>query len=149
MHLAEINLARLIAPLEDPRIDVFRNALDPVNAIAERSPGFVWRLKDEDGQGGEAYVTDDDLVLTNMSVWEDAASLEHFVWNTVHRKFYTKCADWFEIFGGLHMALWWVEEGHVPTVEEGKARIAWREAHGDSDHAFGWGWLEKDLLTGE
>lgn len=139
MHLAQVNIGRLLAPIEDPRIDGFRNALDAVNAIAERSPGFVWRMKDEGGNATDIVVDpDDSKLIANMSVWESRESLEHFVFNTVHKKFYTRRAEWFDVMGTQHFALWWVHVGHQPTLDEARKRIAMREAYGDTEDAFGW-----------
>src|SRR4051794_30200188 len=90
LHLAELNVARLKYPLDDPRIAEFADNLDLVNGIAERSPGFVWRLKDESGNATDIRGFDDPLVIVNMSVWRNAESLERFVWNTLHKRFYIR-----------------------------------------------------------
>lgn len=141
MHLAEINIARLMYPLEDPRVAEFADNLDRVNAVAERSEGFVWRLKDESGDATAIRAFDDPLVIVNMSVWRDAESLEHFVWNTVHKRFYNKRQEWFSLMQSHHFAMWWVEEGHVPTLEEARERLDHLDSHGDTDFAFGWSHL--------
>ena len=140
--LAEFNMARLIAPQSDPRIADFTQAVDRINGLAERMPGFVWRL-----EGDLEYLLDaKGLLLPNMSVWEDVEALETFVWNTLHRKFYERRAEWFEVLGKMHFAMWWVPEDHVPTVGEALARLEHLETHGDSDHAFGWSYLEEARL---
>jgi hypothetical protein len=145
-HLAELNIGRLIASPGDPRVAEFVAATERVNALAERMPGFVWRLTDALEKPLEAH---DDRLVPNLSVWQSAAELEVFVWKTVHKQFYDRRADWFEILGAMHFVMWWVPEGHEPTLNEAMERLAHLEAHGDSDHAFGWTWLEDAKLWRE
>ena len=140
MHLAELNIARLKYPIDDPRVAEFADNLDLVNGIAERSPGFVWRWLDETGAAG-MLAFDDPFVIVNMSVWRDAESLEHFVWNTLHKRFYQKREHWFSLLSKQHFAMWWVDEGELPTVDEAKARLDHFDAYGNTDHAFGWSHL--------
>ncbi len=137
-HLAELNVGRLVAPVGDPRVAPFVNALEAVNAIAERSPGFVWRLKDDGGDATNFRFPSDDQTLVNMSVWESADALRHYVFNTVHRKFYERRAEWFEVMAQHHMVLWRVPAGHIPTLEEAAERLNHLQAHGPSAFAFGW-----------
>ncbi len=141
MHLAEVNIARLAYPIDDPRVADFVDRLDTVNAIAERSPGFVWRLKDDAGNALDIKAFDDPMVIVNMSVWETPEHLEHFVWNTVHKHVYRRKAEWFNALAGHHFAMWWIEEGHVPTVAEARDKLEHLDRHGDTDEAFGWGHL--------
>ncbi|HJU30588.1 MAG TPA: DUF3291 domain-containing protein [Hyphomicrobiaceae bacterium] len=137
-HLAQLNVGNIRYPTEDPRLAEFMNALDAVNALAERSPGFVWRLKSDSGNATDILVTADPTFLINMSVWETAAQLEHFVWNTVHKRFYQKKGNWFEPMGKPHFVMWWVPVGHIPTPQEALERLTHLTAHGPSDYAFGW-----------
>jgi hypothetical protein len=141
MHLAQLNIARLSYPLDDPRVGEFTDNLERVNGIAERSEGFVWRLKDDSGDATDIQAFDDPQVIVNMSVWRSAEDLEHFVWNTVHRQFYRKRAEWFSAIKSQHFVMWWVDEGHVPTVEEARDKLDYLERHGDTDLAFGWSHL--------
>ena len=141
MHLAEINVARLRHPLDDPRVADFVANLDRVNALAERSDGFLWRLKDENRDAYGHTPIGGPLALVTLSVWEDAHKLEHFVWNTVHKRIYQQKSKWFEIMDSHHFAMWWVEEGRRPTLEEAKQRLDHLDEHGDSDFAFGWSHL--------
>jgi hypothetical protein len=138
MHLAEVNIARLLYPLDDPRVAGFVDNLDRVNAAADRMDGFVWRLQDESGDATAIQAFDDPLMIVNMSVWRDAESLERFVWNTVHKRIYNKRQEWFSLMQSHHFAMWWVEVGHVPTLEEARARLDHLDSHGDTDFAFGW-----------
>lgn len=145
-HLAELNIGRLLADPTDPRVAEFMNAIDRINGMGKRMPGFVWMME---GSGGpeagntENYVGDDPRLVPNLTVWEDVASLETFVWDTVHRQFYERRAEWFEILGEMHFVMWWVPAGHKPTLDEALERLAHLRANGDSDHAFGWSYLEQ------
>ena len=138
MHLAELNIARLKYDLDDPRVADFVNNLDRVNAVAERSEGFVWRLKDEDGNATSIQAFDDPRVIVNLSVWQTPETLEKFVWQTVHKQVYARRAEWFAVMEKMHFAMWWVDEGHEPSALEARERLEHLQAHGDSDHAFGW-----------
>jgi Domain of unknown function (DUF3291) len=144
-HLAELNLAKLRHPKGDPRVAEFFDAIERVNALAERMPGFVWRLKDEGGSALDVRFTEDPLVIVNMTVWETTEALEKYVFQTVHTAFYRKRDLWFERMSGPHMVFWWIEPGHVPTLADAAARLADLAAHGASEHAFGW----SDLKSAE
>jgi len=137
-HLAQLNVGRIRYPTDDPRMGEFMGALDAVNALAERSPGFVWRLKDGSNNATSILVTADPSFLINMSVWETPEQLEHFVWNTVHKRFYTKKGSWFEPMTTPHFVMWWIPAGRIPTTDEAMARLRHLTEHGSSDHAFGW-----------
>jgi hypothetical protein len=138
MHLAELNIARLRYERGDPRAAEFFDNLDRVNAMAERMPGFVWRLKDESGDATAFRLTDDPMLIANLSVWDRAEAFEAFVWQTVHAKFYRKREEWFERLSAPHLVMWWVEEGHRPTLAEAAERLARLSASGSTDFAFGW-----------
>lgn len=151
-HLAELNIGRLVAPTDDPRVAEFMDALDLVNGLGKRMPGFVWMMEGsgEPGRGNtDVKLNGDDKFVSNLTVWEDVASLEQFVWNTVHKRFYDRRRDWFEVLGGMHFVMWWVPAGHQPTLEEGLERLAHLEAHGDTEHAFGWAYLKDAKLWRE
>ena len=135
-HLAQINLARLVAPKGDPRVQPFFDALDRINALADVSPGFVWRLKGEDNNATDIQATVDPLLLINMSVWEDAESLFEFVYKSAHTTVMAERRDWFERFDGPFTALWWIRAGHQPSIDEGLARIWHLERFGPTAHAF-------------
>ncbi len=141
MNLAQLNVAKLKYPIDDPRVAEFVENLDRVNAVADRSDGFVWRLQDDSGNATDIHVFDDPSIVVNMSVWLDPTALEHFVWNTVHKQIYRRRAEWFSLMDKQHFVMWWVDEGHEPTLEEAKGRLEHLHAHGDSDFAFGWAHL--------
>jgi hypothetical protein len=141
MNLAELNIGRFRYPADDPRMAGFMDNLDRVNAVAERSDGFIWRLKDESGNATAIRPFPDPNMAVNLSVWRDAQSLEHYVWNTVHKQFYARRNDWFELMESHHFVMWWIDEGHLPTPEEAKERLDHLHQNGDSDFAFGWSHL--------
>src|SRR5208283_86329 len=140
-HVAQLNIGRPLHSLDDPRLADFMNNLDRVNAIAERSPGFVWRLKDESNNATAVRPFDDPNMLVNLSVWESVEALERFVWATVHKQFYNRKGGWLEKLSEPHFVMWPVAAGHIPDLEEAKARLDRLRAPGDSDHAFGWAHL--------
>ena len=141
MHLAELNIGRLVAPTDDPKVAEFMGALDRINGLGKRMPGFVWMMEGsgEPGTGNtENNLGGDPQFVANLTVWEDARSLEDFVWNTVHRQFYERRANWFEVLGDMHFVMWWVEDGHRPSLEEAMERLEHLRQNGNSERAFGW-----------
>jgi Domain of unknown function (DUF3291) len=138
-HLAEVNIGRVLGGPDDPRMADFFDNLARINALAERMPGFVWRLKDETGDSAMAlHWPGDPTMNVNMSVWESSEALGRFVFQTVHRNIYARKHDFFEPPDRPMFVLWWVEPGHIPTLAEAKARLDHYRAHGPSDYAFGW-----------
>lgn len=145
MHLAELNVGRLVAPTDDPRVAHFMENLDRINGLGKRMPGFVWMMEGsgEPGRGNtENNIDDDPQAVANLSVWESVDQLETFVWGTIHKQFYEQKAQWFEVLDAMHFVMWWVPEGHRPTLDEALARLEHLRKHGDTDHAFGWAYLE-------
>ena len=145
-HLAELNVGRLVAPVDDPRVAEFMGALDRVNGLGKRMPGFVWMMEGSGAPGTgntEAKIGGDPQYVSNLTVWEDARTLENFVWNTVHRQFYERRAEWFEVLGQMHFVMWWVPIGHRPTLDEALERLEHLRHNGASDHAFDWSWLRE------
>ena len=137
-HLAQLNIGRLRYAVDDPRVADFMNNLDLINGLAQRSKGFVWRLKDDSNNATNIRPFDDPTILVNMSVWESVEALERFVWQTVHKRFYGRRPEWFEKLDGPHFVMWWVRAGHRPTAIEAKKRLEHLAANGPSDYAFGW-----------
>jgi hypothetical protein len=122
-HLAQINVGRLVAPHGDPRVAPFFEALDRVNLLAERSPGFVWRLQSETGNATDIQSTSDPMFIVNMSVWLNAEALFNFVYQSAHTPEMARRREYFERFGGAYQALWWVPAGYVPGLDEGLSRL--------------------------
>lgn len=138
-HLAELNIARLRAPLDDPVTQEFVDALDEINSLADASPGFVWRLQTEDGNATAIKTFDDDLVITNMSTWESVETLGNYVYRSGHIAFLQRKREWFNKYGSAHLVLWWIQAGTQPTVDEALDRLAHLEEHGPSARAFTFG----------
>jgi Domain of unknown function (DUF3291) len=138
MQLAELNIALLRAPIDDPVIAEFANALDEINALAEASSGFVWRLVGEGNDATSLRPFPDPEMIVNLSVWTDRPTLHNYVYKSAHTPFLRKRAEWFHRIEVPSVVLWWIEDGAYPTVEEAKARHDHFHAHGASSYAFGW-----------
>jgi len=124
------------APLSDPIMKGFVDQLVEVNLIAEASPGFVWRLKSEEGDATNIRAYEDELILVNMSVWESIESLREFTYRSHHAGVFRDRLQWFERSDGANLELCWIPVGHIPTVEEGKSRLALMEKLGPTPDAF-------------
>jgi len=135
-HLAQINIGRILAPIDDPLMADFVAQLAPVNALADQSPGFVWRLQTESGDATSIKVYDDDMIIVNLTVWESVESLRDFAYKSAHAGVLRDRKRWFEKFDGPYYALWWVPVGHIPSTEEGKERLDYLREHGATAHAF-------------
>ena len=136
-HLAQVNIGRFRAPLESPVMEGFRVQLDSINALADRSPGFVWRLQTEDGNATAIRpYAGDDLMAINMSVWESLESLQQFVYKSHHVESLRGRKQWFEPIEGPILVLWWIPVGHIPTVGEARERLQHLKEHGPTPHAF-------------
>jgi hypothetical protein len=135
-HLAQINIGRTIAPVDSPLIADFMNALDEINALAEATPGFVWRLQTDDGNATALKPYDDPLIIVNMSVWDSVESLKAYAYKSRHVDFVRRRHEWFETFERPYMALWWIPAGQIPTVMQDKARLQYLQQHGPTVHAF-------------
>jgi hypothetical protein len=136
MHIAQMNVATALYDLDDARMADFMNNLDRVNALAEATPGFVWRLQTEEGNATDIKVTSDPRFIVNMSVWEDVPALFDYAFRSDHRSVMIRRREWFQKPEGPYLVLWWIEEGARPTVEEGLARLAHLAKHGPTPYAF-------------
>ena len=163
-HIAQVNIARMKAPLDDPLMARFAARISEINALADSSPGFIWRLQTTEGDATYLRPYDDDRILFNLSVWETVEALKHYVYRTAHVELLRQRHDWFEKpakgaaapsfqsskdaaalrfaarvseeFGGSSVALWWVPVGHVPGVDEAKKRLAHLDQNGPTQFAF-------------
>jgi uncharacterized protein DUF3291 len=136
-HIAQLNVGRAVAPLDSPQLADFMAWLDAVNAIADRSPGFVWRLQGDNGNNTSLKVTDDALFIINMSVWESIDALHAFTYRSDHRKVFARRFEWFERADGPNMVLWWVAAGTIPSPDEALARLRLLAERGPTPDAFG------------
>ena len=143
-QVAQLNVGRLVAPLDHPLIDDFREALPLINALGEASPGFVWRLV---GAGDATGATDlrwpdapdDELFIVNLTVWEDVDSLQQFTHRSSHAGFLRRRREWFDTMTDSHLVLWWVPSGYRPTLADASERLAFLRANGPSPFAFTFG----------
>jgi Domain of unknown function (DUF3291) len=135
-HLAQLNIARMIAPLADPVMADFVGNLEPINALAERSPGFVWRLQTDSGDATALRPYDDDRIIVNLTVWKSATSLREFVYRGDHAAVMKRRREWFERLTDAYVVLWWIPAGHRPSVQEAIARLEHLKQHGPSPEAF-------------
>lgn len=142
-HFVELNVARLRQPLDHPDTAEFVAVLEAVNQIAERTPGFVWRLQDASGRSS-SYVTahDDPQMIINLTIWEDPAALRHFTYKSGHGAYFRRRREWFEPSPEPYMVCWWLPAGEVPTVADALARLDHLRTHGPGPDGF----LLTDLL---
>jgi hypothetical protein len=136
MHIAQMNVGTTLYDIDDERMAGFTDNLDRVNALAEATPGFVWRLQSEQGNATDIMVTDDPHFIVNMSVWETVEALFDYVYRSDHCSIMVGRRQWFAKPEGPYQVLWWVEEGVLPTVEEGLARLDHLTRHGPTPSAF-------------
>ncbi len=136
MKLAQLNIALAKYPLDAPEIKEFVDNLELVNGIAESSEGFVWRLKDESGDATNIQAFDDPNMIVNISVWDSVDSLKNFMFRTHHRDFMRRKGDWFHRLPEDTYVLWWIEEDHIPTLEEAIERLEHLREIGDTPYAF-------------
>lgn len=135
-QLAQINIARMLAPLDSPIMHDFVANLDEINALAESAPGFVWRLKGDGNDATSLRPYEDERVIVNMSVWESVDTLFQYAYYSDHTEFFRRRREWFHKMTTPAVALWWIEAGHIPTVDEAKEKLALIEKHGPTPQAF-------------
>jgi hypothetical protein len=135
-HIAQLNVATAVAPLDSPELSDFMAALDRINRLAETSPGFVWRLQSDGGSATDIRASDDPKFIVNMSVWRSVEALFEFVYRSVHTHVMGRRREWFAKPDQAYQVLWWVPAGHHPTLEEALARLEHLRQHGPSTHAF-------------
>jgi Domain of unknown function (DUF3291) len=136
LHLAELNIGRLNAPMDAPETAEFKDNLDRINALAEAAPGFVWRLQTDEGNATSIKAFDDDLTILNLSVWTSVEALADYVYRTAHTPFLRRRREWFEKADAPIVVLWWVPAGHEPTVAEALERLDHLRANGATSYAF-------------
>lgn len=137
MHLAQLNIGHIKGDsIDDPIMAGFKAQLDEINALAESSAGFIWRLKDDTGSATHIKAFDDPRMLVNMSVWESLEALEAYVYSGRHVEVMKSRREWFDKMAAMHLVLWWIPVGHTPTPEEAKARLTHLQEHGASEYAF-------------
>jgi len=135
-HLAQLNIARMLAPIDSPVMADFVANLDPINHLAENSNGFVWRLKDDTNNATSIRIFDDDFLIVNMSVWESVDSLFQFVYQSDHIEVFKRRKEWFEKMPEMHMVLWYIPVGSLPSVSDAVERLTPLRQQGESPYAF-------------
>jgi hypothetical protein len=135
-QIAQVNIGRIRAPLDDPLLAGFVARLADINALADSSPGFVWRLQTDAGNATSLRPYDDDRLLVNLSVWANPADLRDFVYRSAHAEVMRQRKSWFERFDGMYYALWWIPKGRIPSVQEAKDRLEVLRDRGESALAF-------------
>jgi len=135
-QIAQINIAKMLAPLDSPIMADFVANLEVINKLAEVSEGFIWRLKGDYDNATSIKVYDDEFILVNMSVWKDVDSLFRYAYQSQHIEIFKRRREWFEKMTQMHFALWFVPEGHQPSVEEATQRLDYLRANGETPYAF-------------
>ena len=135
-HIAQLNVGRSVGLMDDPRVRGFVSRLDEINALAERTPGFVWRLQSEIGNATDIHVTDDPLFIINLSVWRSIDELHAFTYRSEHKELFKLRRHWFEPHGGPNTVLWWVPAGTIPTPAEALRRLELLTEQGPTPDAF-------------
>ena len=135
-HLAQFNIGRMKGPIDDPVREGFRSQLEQINAVADQSPGFIWRLQTAEGDATAIHAYPDPLMAVNMSVWESLEALHAYVYKSPHVGPLRDRHQWFEPASVPILVLWWVPAGHIPTVEEAIDKIEHLRVHGPSPTAF-------------
>lgn len=136
LYLAQVNVARLSAPLDSPQLADFVASLEPINALADASPGFVWRLQTEAGDATALRFMEDDWLIVNMSVWESLEALRGYVYRSAHADVLRRRQEWFDRMVEAHVALWWIEAGTLPTLNDAQERLLTLRAEGPTPYAF-------------
>jgi hypothetical protein len=135
-HIAQINVGRTVAPTDDPAMRDFMDNLAPINALADATPGFVWRLQTDEGNATALRFRNDPGLFLNMSVWESIDALHQFTYYSAHTEFFRRRAEWFHRLDTPVTVLWWIPAGHIPTMDEADQRLALLETHGPTPLAF-------------
>jgi len=135
-HIAQLNIGRVVAPIDSPALADFVAQLEEINQLADYSPGFVWRLQAGDGNATSIRPFDDEYILVNMSVWESIEQLREYVYKSAHSAVMRRRREWFEPMKSAYVVLWWVPAGHIPTVDEAKQRLELLRAEGETTAAF-------------
>ncbi|MBU2945221.1 DUF3291 domain-containing protein [Zobellia uliginosa] len=135
-HLSQVNIAKMLAPIDSPVMADFVKDLDRINAIADKSTGFIWRLQGDENNATALRVFEDDFLIINMSVWESKEALFNFTYASQHAGVMKRKKEWFHKMSDMHMCLWYTKEGHEPTPEEAKERLRYLNDYGESPYAF-------------
>jgi len=135
-HLAQVNIALPLAPLDSEQLHGFVSRIEEINDLAEKTTGFIWRLKGEGDNALALQVFEDNRMIINMSVWENFDALYNYTYYSDHVQVYRQKGGWMEKLAYAHMCLWWIPAGHTPTPQEGRARLEYLHQHGVTPYVF-------------
>jgi hypothetical protein len=135
-NLAQVNIAKMLAPIDDPIMADFVNNLDRINSLADNFDGFVWRLKDAENNAMAIQAFEDDTLIINMSVWRDMDSLFQFTYKSDHVEIFKRRKEWFSKIKDMSMVFWYVPDGHIPSPQEARERLEYVNKHGITPYAF-------------
>jgi hypothetical protein len=135
-HLAQVNIAKMLAPIDSPVMANFVANLDPINALAESSAGFIWRLKGDNENATAIRVFEDDFLIINMSVWLDLNSLKNYVYKSDHTQVMKRRREWFHNLTDMHMALWYLPQNELPTPLQAREKLEHLQKFGETPQAF-------------
>lgn len=135
-HVAQVNIALLRAPLDSPQLASFVAQLEPINAIADASPGFVWRLQTDEGDATAIRAFGDDRIIVNLTVWETIEALADYAYASRHAEVLRRRREWFEKMAEAYLALWWIPAGTIPDIQQAEERLAALRGQGPSPEAF-------------
>jgi len=135
-EIAQLNIGRTVAPTDDARLADFMRQLDEINALAEQSPGFVWRLQSDSGNATDIVVDEDPLVIINYTMWTSIESLFDFAYRSAHREVFKRRFEWFERWSGPSVVLWWQPAGTIPDIPEALRRLRLLAERGPTPEAF-------------
>jgi len=135
-QLAQLNIGRMLAPLDSEVMKGFVSNLDAINALADNSPGFVWRYTSEGNNATSTRIFEDDYLIVNMSVWTDMNALFDYVYRSAHVEIFKRKKEWFQKLDSMHMVMWYVPAGKMPTVEEAVERLLYLRKHEATPYAF-------------
>ncbi|MCF6189628.1 MAG: DUF3291 domain-containing protein [Cocleimonas sp.] len=138
-HLAQINIAQAKDEMDTETMHGFMSRIDEINAIADKTDGFIWRLQSNDGDSTSIRVFDDPLLLVNMSVWDNVDSLKNYVYKSLHVELIRDREAWFDKMGAMHQALWWIPVGHIPSIQEAKDKLELLRENGPNQDVFTFG----------
>src|SRR5437879_10786420 len=141
-QLAQINIGRLVAPIDDPKIAEFVAQLDPINALADQAPGFVWRLQSGSGNATDIPYNDDPSIMVNMSVWQSLEALRNYAYKSEHMEVLRDRAKWFVKMDKPIYCLWWIPAGDIPSVADGRERLEHYQEHGATPYSF---WFSQEF----
>ena len=134
-HLTQLNIAKMKYPIDAPEMADFVDNLETINALAEDSPGYIWRLQTEGGDATAINFFGSD-VLVNMGVWEDVESLHNYIYKTAHAKIMSRRKEWFERVEEAYTVLWWVPVGSIPELDEAGEKLDLLKSRGPGSDAF-------------